>query len=714
MLVGSLLATTLAATALAPSFQDPRPVPRLKAGRGAEEVVLDGRLVEAVWQTADSISGLTQVEPVQGGVPTGRTVVRVLAHPRYLIVGITVWSNQPPVAFARARDASLRDEDHIRLVFDPFGDGRSGYLFAVNPLGARYDALVSNQGEGENSNWDALWEAATSVSDSGWSAEIRIPVKSLSFPAGADQWAFNVQRRAQGALATDRWAAPRQDQQFGRTSNAGLLTGLPRFDLGQGLTARTAVVAGASRSGPGVSADGQFALSADIEQRLGANVLSTLTLNTDFAETEVDTRQANLTRFPLFFPEKRKFFLEGSDVFEFGLGTRTDLIPFFSRRIGLFGDDLRVPIRVGAKVNGQVGSTRVGAIITRTGGADSVRGTELAVFRLRQNVLHESSIGVIATAGDPAGGFGWLAGADATYRTSRFRGNKNLLVGTWFLGTDRPGATGDRTAVGAVIDFPNDQLDMSASWKRLGDGFDPPLGFVPRRGVNLFSASANIQPRPGRWGIRQMFFENQFTLATDLAGRWESYQLFMAPVNWRFESGDRIEFNVVPQGEQLTEPFPVAEGVTIPPGAYRLTRYRAEVEFAARRRVSGQLTWRFGGFYGGHLDQFEVQAAWRPTSALAIELNGSHNRGRLPEGAFNTTVAGTRVRYNVSPNLSFNSLIQYDSDTRTVGSNSRIRWIMSPTAELFVIYNHNVRDRFDRWSFDSNQFLTKFQYSFRR
>ena len=690
--------------------------PTLKTKPGAEEVRLDGRLTEPVWATADSIASLTQIEPVEGGRSSGSTVVRVLTNPRYLVIGVTIANGGVPVTtFSKARDASLSEEDHIRLVFDPFGDGRSGYLFAVNPSGARYDALTTNQGEGANSNWDAVWEAATASSDSGWSVEIRIPVKSLSFPAGADQWAFNVQRRVQAALATDRWAATRRDRKFGQTSNAGRLIGLPRFDLGRGQSLRPAVVTGGGKPGPNAPVDGDLSLSAELEQRLGANFLGTLSLNTDFAETEVDTRRSNLTRFPLFFPEKRTFFLEGSDVFEFGPNLGTDVLPFFSRRIGLV-NGREVPLQAGGKLTGQFGSTRAGLIATRTGSVDSVVGaTEMAVLRVRQNVLRESSIGAIATLGDPNGGTGWLAGADATFRTSRFRGSKNLLVGAWYLGADRPAAgPGDQSAFGFLVDYPNDLVDASVSWKRIGDAFDPPLGFVPRRGVNLISLGADVSPRPERWGIRQMFFENRLTMALDLDGRWESYRLFVAPINWRFEGGDRIEVNVAPQGERLAEPFEVADGVVVRPGSYRYTRYRLEAELAARRRVGGQLTWWFGNFYGGRLDQFQVEASWRPSATLAFELNGEHNRGRLPEGGFTTTVVGGRIRYNVSPNVSINSLVQYDTESRTIGSNSRLRWTITPTAELFVIYNHNLRDRLDRWSFESNRFLTKFQYTFRR
>ena len=690
--------------------------PTLRTKPGAEQIRLDGRLTESVWATADSISGLTQIEPVEGGRSTGSTVVRVLTNPRYLVIGITIANGGVPVTtFSKARDASLREEDHIRLVFDPFGDGRSGYLFAVNPSGARYDALITNQGAGENSDWDAVWEAATASSDSGWSVEIRIPVKSLSFPAGADQWAFNVERRVQATLATDRWAATRRDRKFGQTTDAGRLINLPRFDLGRGQSIRPAVVTGGGKPGPNASVDGNLGLSAEIEQRLGTNLLGTLSVNTDFAETEVDTRRSNLTRFPLFFPEKRTFFLEGSDVFEFGLGLGTELVPFFSRRIGLVNGGT-VPIQVGGKLNGQFGSTRVGLIATRTGTADSVAdATEMAVLRVRQNVLRESSIGAIATLGDPEGGTGWLAGADAAFRTSRFRGSKNLLVGAWYLAANRPQAqAGDKSASGFKIDYPNDLVDASFTWKRIGDAFDPPLGFVPRRGVHLLSLTADVSPRPERWGIRQMFFENQATMALDLNGRWESYRLFMAPINWRFEGGDRIEANVVPQGERLVEPFEVADRVVVKPGAYRYTRYRLEAQLAARRRIGGQFTWWFGNFYGGRLDQFQVETSWRPSATFALELNGEHNRGRLPEGDFATTVIGGRVRYNASPNVSINSLVQYDTESHTIGSNSRLRWIITPTAELFVIYNHNLRDRLDRWSFESNRFLTKFQYTFRR
>ena len=261
------------------------------------------------------------------------------------------------VSFSVRRDAALNSEDHIRIVLGPFADGRSGYVFAVNPTGARYDGLINPGGESDNPDWDGIWEAATARLPNGWSVEIRIPVLTLAFKPGLHEWHFHVQRRIQRRLETDRWASPNRQYQITQTSRAGLLTDLPEFSLGVGLTVRPAVTGGGGVPSMGAAVEGDFQPSLDFSQRIGANILASGTVNTDFAETEVDTRRTNLTRFPLFFPEKRTFFLEGDDIFSFGLGLDQDVIPYFSRRIGLIEGN-EVPISAGGKVNGRIaGST---------------------------------------------------------------------------------------------------------------------------------------------------------------------------------------------------------------------------------------------------------------------------------------------------------------------------------------------------------------------
>ncbi|NJD19940.1 MAG: carbohydrate binding family 9 domain-containing protein, partial [Gemmatimonadetes bacterium] len=302
-----------------------------------DRITLDGRPTEAAWAGADSIAQLTEVEPRQGATPSARTVIKVLATSDALVIGVVAYQPEGValVSYAKAPDSELGSQDHIRIVLAPFLDGRSGYVFAVNPSGARYDALVTNQGEGENKSWDGVWEAKTVREPLQWSAEIRIPVLSLTFREGLDRWGLNIERRIQSLQETDRWSGASRDYRVDQTSLAGYLAGLPLFDLGRGLSVRPAFTGGAGKPAPDTTPVGTLHPSLDATQRLGPNLLASLTVNTDFAETEVDTRRTNFTRFPLLFPEKRVFFLEGADIFDFGPGGESDVLPFFSRRIGL-------------------------------------------------------------------------------------------------------------------------------------------------------------------------------------------------------------------------------------------------------------------------------------------------------------------------------------------------------------------------------------------
>jgi hypothetical protein len=690
--------------------------PRIRVGSLSGSLRIDGVLEEPAWQTAATIDSFTQAEPSEGALPSSRTTARVIADSRGLAIAIVCDDPEPGriVSFSVRRDAALAAEDHVRVVLGPFLDGRSGYVFAINPSGARYDGLIEPGGEADNPDWDGIWEAGTTRTTSGWTVELYIPIDTLSFRPGLREWHFNVQRRIQRNLETVRWASPRRQFQVTQTSRAGLLTDLPEFDLGLGLTVRPAVTSGGGIPAPSVGIDGEFHPSLDVTKRLGSNLLASLTANTDFAETEVDTRRTNLTRFPLFFPEKRTFFLEGSDIFAFGLGLNEDVVPFFSRRVGLVGGS-QVPIRVGSKINGRIAESSVGGLVARTADEQDVLASAatMAAARVKQNIWSESWVGAIATVGDPVGrGDSWLGGLDFTYATSRFRGDKNFLVGVWGLATDRQGLGRDATAHGFKIDYPNDLWDMQMTYKRIGRDFDPSLGFVPRRGVHLFNGQANNRTRLARGPLQQLFHQFQPSAALDLAGRWESYRFFIAPVNWRFRSGDRVEINVNPTGERLVEPFAVG-GVSVPTGSYHWRRYRLEAGTAQKRRLFTQVTWWFGGFYDGELNQLQWTGAWNPTPLLTIEFSGERNVGDLSAGRFTQTLVGTRVRINVSPDLSVASYSQYDTDTDSIGVNTRLRWTFAPVGDLFVVYNHNVRTMLERWQLDSNQLLIKLQYAWR-
>ena len=706
----------LALAAAALLTQDPV-VPTVRAGAIGIGITVDGVLDEAAWNTAEPIDSFTQAEPDEGRPASFRTVVRVIAGARMLAIGVLCDDPDPSqiVSFSVRRDAALDSEDHIRFVLGPFRDGRSGYVFAVNPSGARYDGLINPGGENANPDWDGIWQAATARLPSGWSGEIVIPIQTLNFKPGLREWHFNVQRRVQRRLETDRWASPLRQYQVTQTSRAGILANLPEFNLGLGLSVRPAISGGGGVPALGAAVEGDLHPSVDITQRLGANVLASFTANTDFAETEVDTRRTNLTRFPLFFPEKRTFFLEGDDIFNFGLGLNEDVLPYFSRRIGLVEGE-QVPIVAGGKVNGRVGNTNFGGLVVDTNDKPPVvdQHATMGVARVKQNLWRESWVGGIATAGDPLGRPGaWLAGADFTFATSHFRGDKNFLVGVWGLATGRDGLGRDATSHGFKIDYPNDLWDVALTYKRIGRDFDPSIGFVPRPAVHLYNLSVNNKTRLSRGPIQQLLHEFQPSLATDLSGRWESYRVFFAPVNWRFRTGDRFEFNVNPTGERLVEPFEIADGVIIPPGSYNWRRYRLEVGTAQKRRLYAQVTYWFGGFYNGDLDQIIWTGAWNPAPLFTVEFSGERNVGTLASGRFTQTLTGTRLRVNVSSDLSVASYVQYDTDSRLVGTNTRLRWTFLPVADLFVVYNHNVRSLLDRFQLDSNQLLVKLQYAWR-
>ncbi len=307
-----------------------------------------------------------------------------------------------------------------------------------------------------------------------------------------------------------------------------------------------------------------------------------------------------------------------------------------------------------------------------------------------------------------------MSGVDFTYQTTRFNGNKNFIAGAWALYTDRADLTDDRSAFGFKFDYPNDKWDLSLTYARIGEFFDPSLGFVPRKGITSWRLGSIYAPRPEWPFVRQMFHQFFVTYIKGINEEWQSYSVFTAPVNWQLESGDRIELNVRPAGENILDPFEIADNVIIPAGKYHFMRYRVEAEFAAKRRLNGQATWWFGSFYDGTLDEFELELNWNPSSLIGFEFNGVRNIGRLPFGDFDQTLIGTRVRFNVTSDLQLNSYIQYDTDSRILGINARIHWIFSPFGDVFLVFNHNTfNDLTDRWTLQNEQILLKVRYNFR-
>ncbi len=549
----------------------------LPAGRINGSIKLDGKIDEPVWRDSVAIVELAQ-QSARPGQPTPyKTTVRVLANSDSLYFGFECADPDPSkiAVHTKQRDGSVQGDDTITIVLDTYGDRRTGYFFQINAAGARIDGLISGPEE-PKLDWDGIWDARTSQSTEGWFAEIEIPLRTISFAGALDTWGVNFERTIARDRIVLRWASPSLDSFLYDLSRAGSLTGLQGLKQGLGLDVSPGI---AGRMTDLYQEGGRHWLgkpSIDVTYRVTPQMAAVFTANTDFAETEVDSRQLNITRFPLFFPERRAFFLEGANQYEFGLGLDQLFIPFFSRRIGLYEEQL-VPIDAGFKLNGRAGRWNVGMLdvqtretVLRGDGDLPVPGTNLFAGRVSYDVNSKLRVGTLVTNGDPDGiKSNTLTGFDAGWRTSELMGNKNFLVGGWgaFSSGDIP--AGDRRGWGFKVDYPNDLWDCFTSLNQFGEALDPGLGFLPRRGTRRFDASCEYKPRPSKNGpfrwIRQNFMEHRFYRVTNYRGELESWRFFWAPINIQLESGDRFEFNWVPYFEFLPEPAEIA-GITLPVG----------------------------------------------------------------------------------------------------------------------------------------------------
>jgi hypothetical protein len=692
--------------------------PHATATRTNQTIHVDGSLDEPAWRKIVPLSRFVQREPIEGDQPSEETEIRILFTDTALYVGAVCHDRSPRaiVATQLSRDADLDVDDRLTIVLDPFFDHRNGFFFQVNAAGARADGQVSNNAESLSRDWDGIWNAVARITDEGWVAEIEIPFKTLRFKPDQSTWGFNVERQIKRRQEIDRWTAARQNVWISNLSEAGHLDGLEGVRQGLGLDVRPYGSAAAGDRSRDAAA------GVDLLKNVTPSVNAAVTVNTDFAETEADLRQVNLTRFPLFFPEKRGFFLEGAGVFDVaGLINTTDLRPFFSRRVGLL-DEVTVPVRLGVKLTGRQSDYNVGVLDVETGAvADpglpggSVDRQNLLVARVSRNLFQQSWVGGILTHGDPGGGGNTLIGADARFATSTFHGNRNLSVDLFLLGTEGGAASAHDGAGGFRIDYPNDRWDVALNWRQIGEQFRPALGFVPRTGIRKTDVSIAFQPRPERWGIRQFFFEANPVTITNLQNRMESWSVFTSPLSVRTESGEHLEWDYVPTFERLDQAFEVYPGVVIPPGSYQWMRYRTEVNTATKRRWVIDASWGSGGFYGGTLQQFEFGATLKPSRHIAISVQAERGAVALPEGSFETDVVMVRADYNLTANISWANLAQYDNESSVAGLQSRFRWILRAGNDLFLIINRGWRRTLDESGFEPifDRASTKLQYTVR-
>jgi hypothetical protein len=465
-----------------------RPV-RIQALRVEQGPKLDGRLDDEAWREAPVFSGFRMAVPRSGAEPSERTELRVVYDGSVLYIGVLCLDGEPRNISANSMahdgdDIEEAGEDAVRLILDPFQDRRNAYFFSVNPRGARSEGLAT--GEHSSLDWDGLWDARSAIGPDGWATEIAIPFKSISFKPGLESWGLNVERVVARRQEIDRLSGARADVFFTNPAEAAPLTGLGGIRQGLGLTFKPYGLLNPSKDHTaGTPADWRWDGGFDLYKNITPNLVGAFSYNTDFAETEVDERQINLSRFSLYFPEKRAFFLEGSEIFNFGTtmpGNGSGFAPFFSRRIGLF-EGRQVPISFGTKVFGKIGDTNLQILDVRTGASESLGlpAENFLVARVSQNIWAESRVGAIFTAGSPTGARNSLAGFDFVYQTSRFLKDKNFLAGGWLVYNWNDRTEGRKEGFGFKIDYPNDLWDIVTSFNSYGDALDPGVGYLPAR-----------------------------------------------------------------------------------------------------------------------------------------------------------------------------------------------------------------------------------------
>ncbi len=688
--------------------------PTVRAIRLDEPLVLDGKLEEAVYSDHPPFGDFIQVVPVADAPSSERSDVWLSYDNANVYVTCRCWDSSPPeewVVNELRRDASgLRNNEHFGVMFDTFYDRRSGFMFYANELGARADYSIVDEGQ-VNRDWNPVWDVAGGRFEGGWIVEMAIPFKSLRYLSGSDRlWGVQLRRAIRHK---NEWAylspvppSMAGPQGLNRISSAGTIVGLELPPAGNNLEVKPYAISDLTTnrlSDPATSNVVDADVGIDLKYGITANLTADVTLNTDFAQVEVDEQQVNLTRFSLFFPEKRDFFLEGRGTFDFGRGGAGGFFRgrgvgrrfrggsdaptvFYSRRIGLDRGEV-IPIQAGGRVTGKVGSYAIGAMNIQTGANDAagVTETNYSVVRVKRDILRRSSIGALFTNRSVAvdgSGANQAYGADASFAFFT-----NLQLGGYYARTETPSLDGDDESYQVAGQYNGDKYGASATRLKVGADFNPGVGFVRRSDFTKSSGSLRFSPRPAsiEW-IRKLTWQASLDYFENSAGVVESRK-HQGRFNAELENSDRFTLEATREFERIASPFPVGSDIEIGAGSYAFTSYRASYRLGEQRRVSGTVAFQWGDFYDGTIRAISVnQGRLVVTNQLSIEPGVSLNLLDLPQGEANQTVLRLRSDYAFTPRMFASALMQYNTADWILSSNLRFRWEYSRGSELFLVW----------------------------
>ena len=674
---------------------------------------LDGVLDEEVYAREAPFDGMVQVAPDYGAPSTERSDIWITYDAEYMYLSCRCWDSSPPEQWVvnelRRDTGGLRNNEHIGILFDTFYDRRSGFAFYTNPLGARADYSVVDEG-GSNTDWNPVWTSKTGRFDGGWTVEMAIPFKSLRYRAGADQvWGVQIRRSIRHK---NEWTyltpVPRilaGPQALNRVSAGGTLVGLDLPAAGKNIELKPYGVGRVSTDRlrtPALEDEFTSEIGGDIKYAVTPNLTADLTINTDFAQVEIDEQQVNLTRFSLFFPEKRDFFLEGRGIFDFGrggsgvLGSGGSDQPylFYTRRIGL-NNGAVIPIDVGGRLTGKLGPYAVGLMNIGTAGeaASLTDPTNFTVVRLKRDVLARSSIGMMATnrSVSAAGTGSNLAyGVDGAFLLSQ-----TVTAGAYWARTNTTGVEGDDQSYQARFDYAADRYGAQLEYLSVGANFDPQVGFRRRLDFNKSFAQLRFSPRPSALvsRVRKYTWTASGEYVENGAGLLDA-RVFEGHFETEFSSSDKFSVDVAHNHEVLRQSFtPSGSPAPILPGGYTFSNATIGYEFGAQRRAAGSLRLQVGDYYDGTIRSLTVGPASAFSSArisilqqLAAEPSFIISRIERSAGSFTTRLARLRVDYGFSPLMFASALLQYNSADRAFSTNLRYRWEYAPGSEIFLVY----------------------------
>ena len=674
--------------------------------RTAVPITLDGVLDEQVWTQAAPATGFIQADPLEGQPASEDTEVRLAYDADYLYIGVVCHDTAPGsiVVNEIRKDFAGGNQDTFEVLLDTFGDHRNGFVFSTNAKGAKADTQMANEGRDVNTNWDAVWWVEARTTAEGWTAEFRIPFKTLRFEAGAGHvWGVNFARRVRRKNEVSYWSPVSRAFNIYRASAAGTLAGLPALRPGRNIRLKPFMLGGAVRAvgEPGFGRD----LSGGVDFKAGITPSLTLdaTINPDFAQAEADEQQVNLTQFSLFFPEKREFFLENSGIFYFGDIPRNqrqtsrfrppeeDLLLFFSRRVGLSTSGEQQALYGGVRVTGRAGPFGLGLMTMQSKDRDGAAGNNYTVLRVRRDVFKSSDIGAIFLSRQPSAtsrDFNRVAGLDANFRFF-----KGLSLNGFVSRSDAPGITGNQNAAKVSIGWEDSQKRLQTSLMTIGDGFKDDLGFVRRSGVTrqFYDGALFWQPESlRRRGIRQLQPHARMWSYDDRHGDLVSRTAHIAhQTTWN--NGSYFEYAFEPRTEAIGRPFAIYPGVAIPAGRYDWLQHLLLYEGDHSRRLSGTIRATLGEFWSGTQKTYQISMLYRPTYKLVLDLGVqvSDIDLSLPAAAFTTTLINFRSGYSFTSSMFLDTLLQYRTDVRQFSANVRFNLIHRPLSDFFIVYNES-------------------------